>query len=176
MVWETREDLRAGKISLGKEEPESDNFFLGVIGKASKDTEGQESEDHSHLARSQKSRLHYGVCCENHYLLQRDHSGQMSYEELEKLPDDCRSWWMLSWLNCLLSVLSFQDRVKQMKFIKYALCGQSNLEFMDRVNMSIAILPMSQEFNWNNATVGLILSSFFWGLSTHSDSWRHMGR
>ncbi|KAG5053645.1 hypothetical protein JHK85_006155 [Glycine max] len=31
------------------------------------------------------------------------------------------------------------------------------------VNMSIAILPMSQEFNWNSATVGLIQSSFFWG-------------
>ncbi|XP_027349111.1 ascorbate transporter, chloroplastic isoform X5 [Abrus precatorius] len=31
------------------------------------------------------------------------------------------------------------------------------------VNMSIAILPMSQEFNWNTATVGLIQSSFFWG-------------
>ena len=121
MVWETREDLRAGEISLGKEEPESDNFFLGVFGKASRDTEGQEIECHSHLARSQKSRLHYWACCENHYLLQRDHSGQMSYEELEKLPDDCRSWWMLSWLNCLLSVLSFQDRVKQMKFMKYAL-------------------------------------------------------
>ncbi|THG08757.1 hypothetical protein TEA_014039 [Camellia sinensis var. sinensis] len=30
-------------------------------------------------------------------------------------------------------------------------------------NMSIAILPMSQEFNWNSATVGLIQSSFFWG-------------
>lgn len=29
--------------------------------------------------------------------------------------------------------------------------------------MSIAILPMSQEFNWNSATVGLIQSSFFWG-------------
>ncbi|KAE8693833.1 Sodium-dependent phosphate transport protein 1 [Hibiscus syriacus] len=31
------------------------------------------------------------------------------------------------------------------------------------VNMSIAILPMSKEFNWNSATVGLIQSSFFWG-------------
>ncbi|KAL7264327.1 hypothetical protein ACSBR1_002304 [Camellia fascicularis] len=31
------------------------------------------------------------------------------------------------------------------------------------VNMSIAILPMSQEYNWNPATVGLIQSSFFWG-------------
>lgn len=32
-----------------------------------------------------------------------------------------------------------------------------------QVNMSIAILPMSSEFNWNPATVGLIQSSFFWG-------------
>ncbi|KAA3456781.1 sodium-dependent phosphate transport protein 1, chloroplastic-like [Gossypium australe] len=32
-----------------------------------------------------------------------------------------------------------------------------------KVNMSIAILPMSAEFNWNPATVGLIQSSFFWG-------------
>lgn len=29
--------------------------------------------------------------------------------------------------------------------------------------MSIAILPMSKEYNWNSATVGLIQSSFFWG-------------
>ncbi|KAK9280134.1 hypothetical protein L1049_013821 [Liquidambar formosana] len=42
-------------------------------------------------------------------------------------------------------------------FSAFLLCN------MDRVNMSIAILPMSQEFNWNNATVGLIQSSFFWG-------------
>lgn len=32
-----------------------------------------------------------------------------------------------------------------------------------QVNMSIAILPMSADFNWNPATVGLIQSSFFWG-------------
>ncbi|KAF5731742.1 Major facilitator superfamily protein isoform 1 [Tripterygium wilfordii] len=42
-------------------------------------------------------------------------------------------------------------------FMSFLLCN------MDRVNMSIAILPMSQEFNWNSATVGLIQSSFFWG-------------
>ncbi|KAG8477430.1 hypothetical protein CXB51_030363 [Gossypium anomalum] len=40
-------------------------------------------------------------------------------------------------------------------FAAFLLCN------MDRVNMSIAILPMSKEFNWNSATV---------------DSWRHMGR
>lgn len=34
---------------------------------------------------------------------------------------------------------------------------------MWQVNMSIAILPMSAEYNWNPATVGLIQSSFFWG-------------
>lgn len=42
-------------------------------------------------------------------------------------------------------------------FSAFLLCN------MDRVNMSIAILPMAQEFNWNSATVGLIQSSFFWG-------------
>ncbi|KAK8452930.1 hypothetical protein SEVIR_5G198900v4 [Setaria viridis] len=42
-------------------------------------------------------------------------------------------------------------------FFAFLLCN------MDRVNMSIAILPMSSEFNWNPATVGLIQSSFFWG-------------
>uniref|UniRef100_F6HWP7 Uncharacterized protein n=1 Tax=Vitis vinifera TaxID=29760 RepID=F6HWP7_VITVI len=49
------------------------------------DTEGQESEGHSHLARSQKSRLHYWACCENHYLLQRDHSGQWEFEVRPRL-------------------------------------------------------------------------------------------
>ncbi|KAF9609804.1 hypothetical protein IFM89_018601 [Coptis chinensis] len=48
-------------------------------------------------------------------------------------------------------------------FSAFLLCN------MDRVNMSIAILPMSAEYNWNPATVGLIQSSFFWGyLLTHS--------
>ncbi|KAF6157727.1 hypothetical protein GIB67_037300 [Kingdonia uniflora] len=42
-------------------------------------------------------------------------------------------------------------------FSAFLLCN------MDRVNMSIAILPMSAEYNWSPATVGLIQSSFFWG-------------
>lgn len=42
-------------------------------------------------------------------------------------------------------------------FFSFLLCN------MDRVNMSIAILPMAAEFNWNPATMGLIQSSFFWG-------------
>ncbi|XP_068332794.1 ascorbate transporter, chloroplastic-like [Pyrus communis] len=57
------------------------------------------------------------------------------------------SWWEIPkrWVIVLLC------------FTAFLLCN------MDRVNMSIAILPMSQEFNWNSATVGLIQSSFFWG-------------
>ncbi|RCV10785.1 hypothetical protein SETIT_2G136100v2 [Setaria italica] len=42
-------------------------------------------------------------------------------------------------------------------FFAFLLCN------MDRVNLSIAILPMASEFSWNPATVGLIQSSFFWG-------------
>ena len=42
-------------------------------------------------------------------------------------------------------------------FVAFALCN------MDRVNMSIAILPMSQQYGWDSATVGLVQSSFFWG-------------
>lgn len=42
-------------------------------------------------------------------------------------------------------------------FFAFLLCN------MDRVNMSIAILPMSAEFHWSHTTVGLVQSSFFWG-------------
>ncbi|KAJ0250018.1 Ascorbate transporter [Hirschfeldia incana] len=59
-----------------------------------------------------------------------------------------RPWWQQfprRWIIVLLCFASF------------LLCN------MDRVNMSIAILPMSQQYNWNSATVGLIQSSFFWG-------------
>ncbi|KZV57648.1 putative anion transporter 2, chloroplastic-like [Dorcoceras hygrometricum] len=52
-----------------------------------------------------------------------------------------------NWLN--------RDRIIQQTITSAA--------FIIQVNMSIAILPMSKEFNWNSATVGLIQSSFFWG-------------
>ncbi|CAH9074684.1 unnamed protein product [Cuscuta europaea] len=42
-------------------------------------------------------------------------------------------------------------------FSAFLLCN------MDRVNMSIAILPMAAEFHWSPTTVGLIQSSFFGG-------------
>ena len=41
-------------------------------------------------------------------------------------------------------------------FVAFTLCN------MDRVNMSVAILPMSQQYSWDSQTVGLVQSSFFW--------------
>ncbi|KAG0590416.1 hypothetical protein KC19_1G097700 [Ceratodon purpureus] len=34
---------------------------------------------------------------------------------------------------------------------------------MDKVNMSVAIIPMSHQLGWNSTTAGLVQSSFFWG-------------
>ncbi|XXG85035.1 hypothetical protein AAC387_Pa11g0203 [Persea americana] len=58
------------------------------------------------------------------------------------------SWWKQFPKRWVIVLLCFSA---------FLLCN------MDRVNMSIAILPMAAEFNWNPATVGLIQSSFFWG-------------
>ncbi|OAY72358.1 putative anion transporter 1, chloroplastic [Ananas comosus] len=68
--------------------------------------------------------------------------------------------WGGQWLSLLSSELdSFPKRwvIVLLCFSAFLLCN------MDRVNMSIAILPMSAEFDWSPATVGLIQSSFFWG-------------
>ncbi|GIL79556.1 hypothetical protein Vretimale_12236 [Volvox reticuliferus] len=42
-------------------------------------------------------------------------------------------------------------------FLAFVLCN------LDRVNMSIAILPMATQYGWSAATMGLVQSSFFWG-------------
>eukprot|EP00850_Spirogloea_muscicola_P000406 SM000002S05486 [mRNA] locus=s2:6046:9041:+ [translate_table: standard] len=34
---------------------------------------------------------------------------------------------------------------------------------MDKVNMSVAVIPMSQQLGWSASTAGLVQSSFFWG-------------
>lgn len=42
-------------------------------------------------------------------------------------------------------------------FISFLICN------CDRINISVAILPMAKYYHWNQTTVGLIQSSFFWG-------------
>ncbi|XP_043720466.1 probable anion transporter 6, chloroplastic isoform X2 [Telopea speciosissima] len=51
--------------------------------------------------------------------------------------------------------------------LRYKLIGTTSLAFvicnMDKVNLSIAIIPMSHQFGWNSSMAGLVQSSFFWG-------------
>ncbi|EOY31229.1 Phosphate transporter 4,5 isoform 2 [Theobroma cacao] len=50
---------------------------------------------------------------------------------------------------------------------RYTLIGTTSLAFvicnMDKVNLSVAIIPMSHQFGWNPSVAGLVQSSFFWG-------------
>jgi ACS family sodium-dependent inorganic phosphate cotransporter len=34
---------------------------------------------------------------------------------------------------------------------------------MDKVNMSVAIIPMAQDYGWSPSVAGLVQSAFFWG-------------
>ncbi|KAJ7957717.1 Major facilitator [Quillaja saponaria] len=51
--------------------------------------------------------------------------------------------------------------------LRYKIIGTTSLAFvvcnMDKVNLSIAIIPMSHQFGWNSSVAGLVQSSFFWG-------------
>ncbi|XVE63645.1 hypothetical protein DITRI_Ditri07aG0036600 [Diplodiscus trichospermus] len=51
--------------------------------------------------------------------------------------------------------------------LRYKLIGTTSLAFvicnMDKVNLSVAIIPMSHQFGWNSSVAGLVQSSFFWG-------------
>uniref|UniRef100_A0A2N9I6I5 Major facilitator superfamily (MFS) profile domain-containing protein n=1 Tax=Fagus sylvatica TaxID=28930 RepID=A0A2N9I6I5_FAGSY len=69
-------------------------------------------------------------------------------EEVELESESSVPWWEQFPKRWVIVVLCFSA---------FLLCN------MDRVNMSIAILPMSAEYNWSPTTVGLIQSSFFWG-------------
>jgi len=51
------------------------------------------------------------------------------------------------------------ERVKVvfMSFLSFIICN------MDRINVSVAIIPMAQYYGWSQSTVGIVQSSFFWG-------------
>ncbi|KAK9069111.1 hypothetical protein SSX86_013227 [Deinandra increscens subsp. villosa] len=69
-------------------------------------------------------------------------------EDGDEFVDNAVPWWEEFPKRWTIVILCFSA---------FLLCN------MDRVNMSIAILPMSSEYHWNSTTVGLIQSSFFWG-------------
>ena len=44
------------------------------------------------------------------------------------------------------------------------LCGAAVfISYIDRTNISVAIIPMAKEYGWDKGTQGLVLSSFFVG-------------
>jgi ACS family sodium-dependent inorganic phosphate cotransporter len=42
-------------------------------------------------------------------------------------------------------------------FVAFVLCN------LDKVNMSVAIVPMAASFGWSSIEKGLVQSAFFWG-------------
>lgn len=53
-----------------------------------------------------------------------------------------------------------RTRVVLLCFASFVICN------CDRINISVAILPMAQTFGWSQSTVGLVQSAFFWGYVT----------
>lgn len=52
----------------------------------------------------------------------------------------------------------------QQRYNMAAMCATATfICYIDRVNISIAIIPMSEEFGWDRGTQGLVMSSFFAG-------------
>lgn len=48
-------------------------------------------------------------------------------------------------------------QVVMLCFVSFVICN------CDRINISVAILPMAQYYGWSQTTVGIIQSAFFWG-------------
>lgn len=48
-------------------------------------------------------------------------------------------------------------RVVFLCFVSFVICN------CDRINISVAILPMAKYYGWSQTTVGIIQSAFFWG-------------
>uniref|UniRef100_K3YRN9 Major facilitator superfamily (MFS) profile domain-containing protein n=1 Tax=Setaria italica TaxID=4555 RepID=K3YRN9_SETIT len=52
---------------------------------------------------------------------------------------------------------------------RYKLIGATSLAFaicnMDKVNLSVAIIPMAHQYGWDSSTAGLVQSSFFLGFA-----------
>ncbi|KAL4444181.1 hypothetical protein ABPG75_011918 [Micractinium tetrahymenae] len=67
----------------------------------------------------------------------------------------------------LSAVMAKLDRLWAELPGRYKLVFATSLSFvicnMDKVNISVAIIPMAQDFGWSPTVAGLVQSSFFWG-------------
>ena len=54
-------------------------------------------------------------------------------------------------------IIPVRFRVVFMSFLAVFIC------YIDRVNLSVAIIPMQEQFGWSESQVGIILGSFYFG-------------
>ncbi|KAF8069573.1 ANTR6 [Scenedesmus sp. PABB004] len=59
-----------------------------------------------------------------------------------------QAWW---------DALPSRHKVVLAGALSFVICN------MDKVNMSVAIIPMAQDFGWSPSVAGLVQSAFFWG-------------
>ena len=52
---------------------------------------------------------------------------------------------------------TYRFRVIFLSFIAVFIC------YIDRVNISVAIIPMQKQFDWSESQVGIIMGSFYFG-------------
>jgi len=62
-----------------------------------------------------------------------------------------------------LGISKFWDSIPANKKIPLACASAFCLSNMDKVNMTVAIIPIAQELGWSSTVAGLVQSSFFWG-------------
>lgn len=62
-------------------------------------------------------------------------------------------------LSRLVNPLQWPHRVRVviLCFLSFVICN------CDRINISVAILPMAKYYGWSQTTVGIVQSAFFWG-------------
>lgn len=62
------------------------------------------------------------------------------------------------------NTVTFSRQAVPKRYILVALCFAATfICYIDRVNISVAIIPMAEEFGWTDTTKGIVLSSFFIG-------------
>lgn len=63
------------------------------------------------------------------------------------------------WLSRALQPKLWPERFRVvfLCFVSFVICN------CDRINISVAILPMAKYYGWSQTTVGIIQSAFFWG-------------
>lgn len=96
-------------------------------------------------------------------LSKRDVAAKLHFEQLKAVSEDDETYASKPSTEGALAQYANPTnwperfRVVFLCFISFVICN------CDRINISVAILPMAKYYGWSQTTVGIIQSSFFWG-------------